>query len=310
MLYRNAGKLPNPVSVISLGGAGIGSNSNQLFFNNPVSHKQAIETVHMALENGINLIDTSPFYGDSESKIGYALEEYQKRPSIYISTKVGRHPVFNGFDPENVLRSVESSLKNLRTNYIDILHLHDPDESEFEQIFSNGKTLEILMDLKNQGIFRYLGLGVREHDLHKAFIECGFADIILPYMDFNLLRQNLRPVLDLAGKKNIAVMLGSALCMGYLSGKNIDEINVSHFDIDKEIDIKLAQSMFDWCQKKGDTELLPAMNYLFILKNQAVGTIVVGASSSREMKKSIDYVQDFKHSSIFDEFIKEFQLTY
>jgi len=175
-----------PVFPISLGGAGIGSCNEAIFFQGPVTEKQAVETVLFALENGVTLVDTSPFYGDSEQKIGLAVREYGKRPSFILSTKAGTHPVYKGYSRDNILRSIDNSLKTLHTDYLDIVHIHDPSEADYRNLMKNGG-IEALLHLKEEKTLLNIGLGVRDHGLHYNFIACGYADVILPYLDYNVL---------------------------------------------------------------------------------------------------------------------------
>ncbi|PWN68907.1 hypothetical protein C1631_012580 [Chryseobacterium phosphatilyticum] len=298
----------NGISIfpISLGGAGIGSCNKNIFFQGPVSDKQAVETILFALENNINLIDTSPFYGDSERKIGIALQEYGNRSSYILSTKAGTHPIYKGYSGENIRKSVENSLKVLQTDYLDILHIHDPSDIEFKNMMKNGG-IEVLLRLKEEKIIHNIGLGVRDHDLHLQFISSGYADAILPYLDYNLLSTKANALLETANKNNITVLLGSALCMGLLSGKNPADINIRHYSIEKDVSIQKATQMYWWCQEN-DVNLM-ALNYHFILNNPAVNTIVIGACSKEEIKKSLNAYDESISPAIFESFLKTFNLS-
>jgi aryl-alcohol dehydrogenase-like predicted oxidoreductase len=177
MLKTLSGK---PLSKLSLGGAALGSCKDKVFFGKTISDVQAIETVLEALNNGINLIDTSPFYGDSERKIGMALLEYGNRESVLISTKAGTHPSIKGYSADIIKRSIDNSLKQLQVSYLDIVHIHDPGIDDFDKLMEDGGGIETLTELRYQGVIRNIGLGVRDHKLHSKFINSGFADVILP----------------------------------------------------------------------------------------------------------------------------------
>lgn len=294
-----------PVFPISLGGAGIGSCNESVFFQGPISEKQAVETVLFALENGITLIDTSPFYGDSEKKIGISLQEYGNRSSFILSTKVGTHPKYKGFTADAILKSIDNSLKTLQTDYLDIVHIHDPSDTDFKSMLKNNG-METLLRLKEEKVIHNIGLGVRNHNLHYQFISSGYADVILPYLDYNLLCTKADVLLDTAHKNNVAVMLGSALCMGLLSGKNPLDINICHYAIEKDVSLEKAMQMYVWCNKNEIS--LMALNYKFILNHPAVNTIVIGASSKQEVEKSLDAYKENISSSIMNNFQKQFNL--
>jgi len=294
-----------PISPISLGGAGIGSCKKNVFFQGPVSNKQAIETVLFALENGVNLLDTSPFYGDSEKKIGMALQEYGGRSSFILSTKAGTHPVYKGYSEDSIRRSIDNSLWTLQTDYLDIVHIHDPSSADFKSLMENGG-METLLRLKEEKVILNIGLGVRDHNLHLQFICSGYADVILPYLDYNVLCTKADALLRTSLKNDVPVMLGSPLCMGLLSGKNPAHTNILHYAIEKDVSVETAIRMYQWCNKN-DVSLM-ALNYKFILHHPAVSTIVIGASSKEEVKESLNAYKENINRSVMESFLTEFGL--
>jgi aryl-alcohol dehydrogenase-like predicted oxidoreductase len=294
-----------PVYPISLGGAGIGSCKEAVFFQGPVSEKQAIETVLFALENGINLLDTSPFYGNSEEKIGLALKEYGKRSSIILSTKVGTHPVYKGYSGDKILKSIDNSLRTLQTDYLDIAHIHDPSDTDFKSMLKSGG-METLLRLKEEKVILNIGLGVRDHYLHLQFIASGYANVILPYLDYNVLCTKAAALLNASHKEKVAVMLGSALCMGLLSGKDPAHTKIRHYAIEKEVSVEKAIQMYQWC-KENEVSLM-ALNYKFILDHPAVNTIVIGASSKEEVQESLHAYKENIDPAVMNSFLLQFGL--
>ncbi len=102
----------------------------------------AIRTIHAAIAKGINLIDTAPVYGfgRSEQIVGKALALKKCREQVFSSTKTSLDwqdgKVFRNYSPEFIRRNVADSLKNLQTDYIDILFVHWPDPLEpFEETY-------------------------------------------------------------------------------------------------------------------------------------------------------------------------------
>lgn len=294
-----------PVFPISLGGAGIGSCNEAVFFQGPVPEKQAVETVLFALENGVNLIDTSPFYGNSEQKIGMAVKEYGKRSSFILSTKTGTHPLYKGYSRDNILRSIDNSLKSLQTDYLDIVHIHDPTRADLKSLMENG-AIEALLQLKEEKTLLNIGLGVRDHELHVHFIASGYADVILPYLDYNVLNTTAVALLKASHEKQVAVMLGSALCMGLLSGRDPSKASIKHYDIEKDVSREKAVQMYQWCHKNEVS--LMAINYKFILANRAVNTIVTGASSKEEVRESLQAYKETIEPAVMQSFLQQFGL--
>ena len=113
----------------------------------------AARMIGVFLDAGYNHIDTALNYteGRSEEMLGRIITP-EMRPSIYLATKVGSYET-EGLKPETVFRQVETSLRRLKTDYVDLLYLHKPDlETPVE------KTLEAFQKLREQGKFRKLGL--------------------------------------------------------------------------------------------------------------------------------------------------------
>jgi aryl-alcohol dehydrogenase-like predicted oxidoreductase len=150
-LPRRVGNSGLAVSVV-----GLGTNN----FGMKLDREQSRAVVHAALDNGINLFDTSDTYGESEERLGEFLQG--KREDVLIATKFGsdvrRLGQDNGLDwgargsRRYIRRAVENSLRRLRTDWIDLYQIHRPDPATPIE-----ETLSALDDLVHQGKVRYLG---------------------------------------------------------------------------------------------------------------------------------------------------------
>ena len=109
---RRLGRTNLEVTSLSLGGAGLGRDD--------VTDDQAVDAVHRAIELGINYLDTSPLYGESERRVGLALDRGW-REKVYLATKTGTHPQWRGdYSASGTRRSVENSLRLLKTDNLDV----------------------------------------------------------------------------------------------------------------------------------------------------------------------------------------------
>jgi aryl-alcohol dehydrogenase-like predicted oxidoreductase len=135
---------------------------------------QAIETIHAALDAGINLIDTAPGYGDgnSESIVGEALAG--RRDEVILATKVG----YQG-TPAEVRASVEASLRRLRTEMVDVIQFHGGmyTSNEVRHIVDEG-LLGALVALRDEGKVRFLGFTVEEPWTARPLIASGVFDVM------------------------------------------------------------------------------------------------------------------------------------
>lgn len=145
---------------------------------------QAIETVHAALDAGINYIDTAPSYGNgnSESIIGEATQE--RREQFVLATKVG----YGGLAPSDVTASVEASLKRLRTDVADVVQFHGGmyTDDDVRHILDDG-LLDALVALRDRGLVRFIGFTTEEPWTAKPLIATGAFDVI--QVRYNLIYQ-------------------------------------------------------------------------------------------------------------------------
>lgn len=135
---------------------------------------QAIETIHAALDAGINLVDTAPGYGDgnSESIIGVALRG--RRDAVVLATKVGYHG-----SASEVRESVEASLRRLQTDAVDVIQFHGGmyTSNEVRHILDEG-LLDALVALRDEGKVRFLGFTVEEPWTARPLIASGAFDVM------------------------------------------------------------------------------------------------------------------------------------
>lgn len=200
------------VSRIALGGYPFGGVNLARGWDpfSPDGRQTAIRTVNAALDAGINYIDTAPSYGDgnSESIIGEATQG--KRGRFVLATKVG----YDGLQPDDVKRSVEASLKRLRTDYLDIIQFHGGmyTQQQVDHILADG-LLDALQQLRQQGKARFIGFTVEEPWTARPLIATGKFDVI--QVRYNLIYQSAAlHVLDDATKADMGIAVMRPLTSG------------------------------------------------------------------------------------------------
>ena len=179
----------------------------------------AIATIHAAIDKGINLIDTAPVYGfgRSEQIVGKALALKKCRDKVFISTKTGLDwqdgKVFRNCSPDFIRRNVADSLKNLQTDYLDILYIHWPDPLEpFEE------TGRLLGEFLKEGKIRAIGVSNYSPEQIEAFQRGGPLHLVQP--PYNLFERAIEAdLMPFCKKNNVALMTYGALCRGLLSGQ-------------------------------------------------------------------------------------------
>ena len=131
MEYRQLGQTELKISVVGFGASPLG---DVFGLSDPDEGARAVD---LAIDEGINFFDVSPYYGKTlaEERLGQAL--LGKRDKVVLSSKCGRYGVDRfDFSANAVRTSVENSLKRLHTDYLDLLQVHDVEFGSFEQIIN------------------------------------------------------------------------------------------------------------------------------------------------------------------------------
>ncbi len=219
MLYRKLGNSGLIVSAVSLGTMQFGKKMNMGNLDQRATNKM----VKFALDQGINFIDTADVYsrGESETLLGNALKGI--RNEIVLATKV-RLPMSDNFNRcganrVNIMRGIESSLKRLQTDYVDLYQVHGWDSNTPLE-----ETLRTLDDLVRHGKVRYIGLsnylawqaatalGIQEREHLEKFVTAQ--------MYYSLVGRGLETEwLSCAEYHKMGILVWSPLAGGFLSGK-------------------------------------------------------------------------------------------
>lgn len=215
MQLRPLGSTGLSVSVVSMGGAAIGQQYG------PVSVAEAADTVHAGIDAGINLIDTSAFYGEGKSEeiLGDVLQGGW-REKVLICTKAGRHTRERfDFTPAGMRACLEGSLRRLRVEAVDILLAHDIEfADDSERVFTD--TAAVLHQLKQEGKTRFVGMSCYPLPLLRQAIERCRLDVVISYCHFNLQNQRLlTELLPVANQHGVGVLNASPLAMGLLTNQ-------------------------------------------------------------------------------------------
>ena len=159
-----------------------GHESTRLLFGaaalGNVSQDEADQTMELIREHGINHIDTAASYGDAELRLGPWMETH--RDEFFLATKTGERTRAEAYN------EIQRSLERLRTDQIDLIQLHNlVDEEEWRTAFSPGGALEGVVEAKDDGLVRFIGVtghGVTVAAQHLLSLqEYPFDSVLLPY---------------------------------------------------------------------------------------------------------------------------------
>ena len=183
MEKRKYGNTDMEVSVLGFGGSEIRDSDRAT----------VDKLLGSALDAGLNLIDTAECYGNSEELIGETIAG--RRQDYYLFTKCGHASGFDAsdWDPVMLADSIDRSLKRLRTDYVDMVHLH----SCSEEILRQGEVIEVLQKAKEAGKTRYIGYSGDRGDALYA-VQTGLFD-------------SLQTSINIADQEVIDLTLGEAI---------------------------------------------------------------------------------------------------
>src|SRR5688572_22206896 len=201
MQTRPLGKTGLNVPILAFGASSLGQEFRS------VTLDEALKSVRVALDCGLNFIDTSPFYGRgmSEVLLGVALKGVL-RDSYTLCTKLGRYDLQHfDFSAKRVAESVDVSLHRLGTDHIDIMLCHDIEFVEMQQIVD--ETLPSLRKIQQQGKVRFVGFSGYPMKIFRFILDQTDVDVVLSYNQYTL--QNTRfsdEVVPMLKQKGVGVM--------------------------------------------------------------------------------------------------------
>lgn len=284
MQYRQLGKTGLQVSMVSLGTGGhsrIGMGTGQ-------TPDTSISIVQKAIDEGINLIDSSEMYG-TEDLVGQALSGVS-RSKYVLSTKAGIHIDSGRKTAPQLKASLEASLKRLRTDYVDIYHMHGISESDYSYV--REELVPAMIELRQQGKIRHIGITERfamdpgHRMLQRAVLDDCWEVMMV---GFNLLNQSARSrVLQPAAEKGIGIMdmfavrkamisqSALAVFMKSLAGQGL--IDPDRFDEQNPLGFLLDQDEY---------ESLTELAYRFCISEPGIHSILSGTGNPQHLEQNL-----------------------
>lgn len=294
MIYNELGKTGMRVSNLSFGASSLGG----VFHD--IREAEGIKAVHTAVDNGINFIDVSPYYGHykAETVLGKALREIE-RNKYYLSTKVGRYGKdgVNTWDysAERVTASVFESMGRLGIDYIDLINVHDVEFADLNQIVN--ETLPALVKLREEGVVKHVGITDLQPENLKWVIEhvpAGTVESVLCFCHYSLNDEMLLDYLDFFESNNIGVINASPFSMGLLSQRGAPAWHPAP----EALKAACVRAM-EHCKSKGyDIEKLAVQ---YSTSNHRIATTLFSSANPNNVLKCISYVNDALDEKLVNE---------
>ena len=198
MEYRVLGKTGLKISRMGFGGIPI----------QKIDKEGTKALIRKLMDAGVNYIDTARGYTVSEEYLGYALEGV--REHFVLATKSMART------KEAMEKDIATSMEKLRTDYIDLYQIHNPNAKDLEQVMAPGGALEALQEAKAQGKIGHIGVTLHSADLFWQAVEYDWAETIM--FPYNIVETQAEDLIAQCAEKNIGFV-----CMKPLAGGAIDD---------------------------------------------------------------------------------------
>jgi len=298
MEYVRFGNTGMKVSRICLGTMTYGKPTDRWQW--ALNEEESRPFIQKALDLGINFFDTADIYsyGASEEVVGNALKDFARRDEVVIATKVFNRmspdPNDAGLSRKHIMSSIDSSLRRLKTDYVDLYQIHRWDyNTPIEE------TMEALHDIVKAGKARYLGASsmyswqfakaLYTSDLH------GWTRFVSMQPHYNLIyREEEREMIPLCQDQKIAVIPWSPLARGLLTGKRsrernetirakTDEFGKSLYSVDSDFDI--INRLAEIATKRELPNAQVALAWM--LSKPAITSPIIGASKTGHLEDAV-----------------------
>ena len=300
MDYREIGKTGMKVRALSFGASSLGGVFHSL------KEENGIAAVHTAVDNGINFIDVSPYYGHYKAEIvlGKALKNIE-RSRYYLSTKVGRY----GKDGVNMwdytarraVESVYESMDRLHIDYIDLINVHDIEFADLEMVCK--ETLPALCELRDKGVVKHVGitnLNLRHFRYVIDHVPAGTVESILSFCHYCLNDDALLDYLDYFETQRIGVINASPYAMGLLTERGIPDWHPAPAPL-----LRLAKKATEYCKSRGTS--IEQLAVSFCVQNPRIATTLFSTTNPENVLKTIQYAKTPLDNALLEEVQKIFE---
>ncbi|CAN5376805.1 aldo/keto reductase [soil metagenome] len=276
MEKRKFGKTDMEFSVLGFGGAEIGwDNQNQ---------QTVADLLNSALDAGLNVIDTAAAYKTSEELIGNAVGK--RRKEYYLLTKCGALDAFTREDwsKKGILETIENSLRNLKTDYLDLAQLH----SCSTEILNRGEAIEGLLRAQEKGYTRFVGYS-GDNDDAKTAIEMDVFDSLqtsVSIADQSPINGNIK----LAEEKGLGIIAKRPIANAVWRNKELPPDAYHH-----EYWNRIQKLKYEFLDKSLEEATATALR--FTLSIDGIETMIVGTTKPNRWQENASFVAEGKLSA-------------
>ena len=267
------------LSVLSFGASSMGAEFRRIDVG------EALQCVKVALDRGMNYIDTAAYYGRgmSEVMLGQVLPEIP-RDSYTLSTKLGRYaPQHFDFSARRVAESIDISLERMRVDHLDIVFCHDIEFVELDQIVQ--ETIPALRKEVEKGKVRFIGVSGYPMKIFTEMLERADLDVVLSYNHYTLQNDMALSLVEPCQKKNVGLINAAPFSARLLTNAALPEWHKATPEV-REVAAKAAK----YCSDQGSDIAKLALQYS--VANSAFSSCVTGSANPQRVSQWCDWLEE------------------
>jgi D-threo-aldose 1-dehydrogenase len=283
------------VTPLCIGCAPLGNMPETFAYEVP--EERALQTIRAVFASPINFLDTAAAYGDGESerRIGIVLRELGGLPAGFVlATKADRNLQTGEFSGPQMRRSVERSLRLLGLERLQLVYLHDPEyipdpqRDPFEVMMEPGGPVEVLLQLKEEGLIEHLGIAGGPLDMMSRFVETGLFEAAISHNRYTLLRRDADRFWELCRSRGVATVNAAPYGSGLLA-KGPEAYPRYMYGAAGEELLRRARRMQEACERYGVP--LAAAALQFSLRDQRIVSTIVGVTRPERVEETLQLAQ-------------------
>jgi aryl-alcohol dehydrogenase-like predicted oxidoreductase len=278
MESRNLGRTGLRLPVVSFGASSLGQEFRAVDVN------EALRAVRVALDVGMNFIDTSPYYGRgmSEVLLGVALRDVP-RDRYLLGTKLGRYDAAHfDFSAQRVVESVDVSLHRLGVEHLDICLCHDIEFVDMAQIV--GETLPALRKLQSQGKVRFIGVSGYPMKMFRYVLDRTDLDVVLSYNHYTLQNTMLGDLVPYLKSRQVGIMNAAPFSARLLSNSPLPRWHKATPEVRAA-----ARRAAEFCAAQGVDIAQLALQ--FSIRHPDISTCITGSANPDRVRQWADWAE-------------------
>ena len=276
MKFRPLGRTGLNLSWLGFGASSLGQEFR------PVDLNEAVRSVHVALDLGMNFIDSSPYYGRgmSECLLGVALRGIP-RDRYLLGTKLGRYaPAHFDFSARRVAESVDVSLERMGVDYLDVVLCHDIEFVEMARIVE--ETLPALRRIQQQGKVRFIGVSGYPMNMFRYVLDRAELDVVLSYNHYTLQNTMLADLVPYLKQKGVGIMNAAPFSARLLTNAPLPPWHKATEEVRA-----ICRRAAELCSSQGVDIARVALQYS--IANEDMTTCVVGSANPENVRKWVEW---------------------